>query len=57
MEFDINTLRGLLTAVLMFAFIGMVFWAYSGKRKQDFEEAAALPLSDEHPAERAGKRS
>jgi len=57
MEFDINTLRGLITAVLMFAFIGMVFWAYSAKRKQDFAEAAALPLDDEHPAERTGNRS
>lgn len=44
---DINTLRGILTAVLMVAFIGMVFWAYSRKRKADFDEAARLPLEDD----------
>ena len=45
---DINTLRGILTAVLMVAFIGMVFWAYSRKRKADFDEAARLPLEDDN---------
>lgn len=51
MEFDINTVRGLITAVLLMAFIGMVFWAYSGKRRQDFAEAADLPLAELTPAE------
>jgi len=49
MGFDINTIRGLITIVLLFSFIGMVFWAYSSKRKNDFSEAAALPLDDEQP--------
>ncbi len=43
---DINTARGLITLVLLVAFIGMVFWAYSGKRRRDFAEAARLPLED-----------
>jgi cytochrome c oxidase cbb3-type subunit 4 len=47
MDFDINTIRGLITTVLLFSFLGMVFWAYSSKRKGDFSEAAALPLADE----------
>ncbi|HFL2859659.1 TPA: cbb3-type cytochrome oxidase subunit 3, partial [Pseudomonas aeruginosa] len=29
---DIGTLRGLGTVVIMVAFIGLVIWAYSGKR-------------------------
>jgi len=44
---DINDLRGLSTAFLMFAFIGLCFWAYSKKRKKSFDEAANLPFADE----------
>lgn len=41
---DIGTFRGMLTAVLMVLFIALVFWAYSRRRKEDFEAAARLPL-------------
>ena len=44
---DINDLRSLSTVLVMIAFIGVVFWAYSGKRKKDFDEAANLPFADE----------
>jgi cytochrome c oxidase cbb3-type subunit 4 len=44
---DINDLRGLSTALLMIAFIGLCFWAYSSKRKKTFDEAANLPFADE----------
>ncbi len=44
---DINDLRGLSTALLMLAFIGLCFWAYSRKRKKTFDEAANLPFADE----------
>lgn len=44
---DIGTLRGLGTLIIFVAFIGLVFWAYSGKRKDHFAEAALLPFSDE----------
>ena len=44
---DINDLRGLSTAFLMIAFIGMCCWAYSKKRKRAFDEAANLPFADE----------
>ena len=57
MELDINTFRGLTTVVLMIAFIGMVRWAYSAKRKQDFTEAANLALGDETPAERVENKA
>lgn len=45
---DINTLRGLITLFLLLAFIGLCFWAYSSRRKQDFDEAANLPFADDH---------
>ena len=44
---DIGTLRGLGTLIIFVAFIGLVFWAYSSKRKESFAEAALLPFSDE----------
>lgn len=56
MEFDINTIRGLITAVLLVSFIGMVFWVYSSKRKQDFADAAALPLADDQPSSKGDKQ-
>ena len=50
---DINTLRGLSTLFLLVTFLALVFWAYSGKRKKEFDEAANLPFADE-PQKRAG---
>ncbi|MFC1578800.1 cbb3-type cytochrome oxidase subunit 3 [Pseudomonadota bacterium] len=44
---DINDLRGLSTAFVFVAFIGLCFWAYSSKRKKTFDEAANLPFADE----------
>ena len=43
---DINTVRGLITAVLLFAFIALCFWAWSRKRKPEFDAAAQIPLHD-----------
>ena len=44
---DINDLRGISTAILLVAFIALIFWAYSKKRKQSFDEAANLPFADD----------
>jgi len=44
---DINTLRGISTLLMLVAFIGVVIWAYSGRRKQSFDEAAQLPFADD----------
>ncbi|MFU8895662.1 MAG: cbb3-type cytochrome oxidase subunit 3 [Gammaproteobacteria bacterium] len=35
------------TLLLMAAFIGIVFWAWSGRRRKDFNEAANLPLEED----------
>lgn len=35
------------TVILFVIFIGIVFWAYSNKRKKDFDEAANLALDEE----------
>ncbi|MDP5052584.1 MAG: cbb3-type cytochrome c oxidase subunit 3 [Congregibacter sp.] len=44
---DINDLRGISTAFLLFAFIALVVWAYSSKQKKEFDEAANLPFADD----------
>jgi cytochrome c oxidase cbb3-type subunit 4 len=44
---DINDFRGLLTAVTLFAFVGLWIWAWSSRRKTDFEASAALPLEED----------
>lgn len=48
---DINDLRSLFTVVMFAMFLAIVWWAYSGKRKQAFEEAALLPFTDDEPVE------
>lgn len=44
---DINDLRGISTVFIMIAFIGVCIWAYSKKRKKEFDDAANLPFADE----------
>ena len=44
---DINDLRGLSTLFMLVAFIGLVLWAYSSKRKKSFDDAANLPFADD----------
>ncbi|MCE8016380.1 cbb3-type cytochrome c oxidase subunit 3 [Halomonas sp. MCCC 1A17488] len=44
---DTGTFRGIITGLLIIAFLGIVWWAYSRRRKPDFDEAAQLPFADE----------
>lgn len=46
MIFDLGTLRGIATLVLLIAFIGICIWAYSPGRKKNFEQASRLPFAD-----------
>ncbi|MFK8014469.1 MAG: cbb3-type cytochrome oxidase subunit 3 [Gammaproteobacteria bacterium] len=46
---DIGVIRGVLTAIVFAAFMGLVFWAYSGRRESEFGAAAQLPLEDDTP--------
>jgi cytochrome c oxidase cbb3-type subunit 4 len=39
--------RGLFTVFMFLAFIGVFFWAWSSRRKNDFNEAANLPLEQD----------
>lgn len=46
---DAGILRGLYTLFMFVAFIGIVWWAWSARRKQDFDAAANLPLESDRP--------
>ncbi|MDN6180975.1 MAG: cbb3-type cytochrome c oxidase subunit 3 [Halomonas subglaciescola] len=39
--------QGVVTLVLIIAFLGITWWAYSKRRRKDFDEAANLPFDDE----------
>lgn len=47
LDVDINTLRAAITVLSLMAFVGIVIWAYSGRRAEDFERAARLPLEQD----------
>ena len=57
---ELDALRSIITVLAFAAFVGVVAWAYSRRRKRDFEHAASLPFVDdelEGPAARdAGAR-
>ena len=44
---DINDFRGLITAITFIAFVGICVWAWSSKRKADFDAVSRLPLEEE----------
>jgi cytochrome c oxidase cbb3-type subunit 4 len=48
-------LQGLGTVIAMLAFIGVVAWAYSRRRKGDFDAAARLPLEEDDGTPRGRK--
>ena len=47
MDIDINTLRAVVTTLLLVAFIGIAVWAYSKPNRARLEEAARLALHDD----------
>ena len=40
-----NDLRVVLTVVSFLVFVGIAVWAFSRRRKRDFDEAARLPFT------------
>jgi len=55
---DENLIQVVWTLVVLVLFVGIVIWAWSGKRKQDFTEAANIPFNeDDMPAENTSKEN
>lgn len=44
-----SLLHSIWTIAVFAIFIGIVLWAYSSRRKKDFDEAARLALDDDKP--------
>lgn len=47
---NLATIHSLWTVLLMILFLGIVVWAYSSRRKKQFDAAARMPLEDEDAA-------
>ncbi|KPK37671.1 MAG: hypothetical protein AMJ69_10730 [Gammaproteobacteria bacterium SG8_47] len=43
---DMFDLRAWYTVVMFLVFVGIVVWAWSTKRREDFSEAANLPFNE-----------
>lgn len=50
---DLTTVRIVIEIMAFAAFCGIVLWAWSGRRRAEFERAAQLPF-DAHDEPRAG---
>ena len=45
-------ISGIVTAVLLACFLGGWIWAWSPKRRHEFDEAAKLPLDEDQESSR-----
>jgi cytochrome c oxidase cbb3-type subunit 4 len=52
-----SDLSSVMTVVMMAVFVGIVLWAWSGKRHADFEAAARVPLEDDLPADQIRRQA
>ncbi len=50
---DINELRGLATVIVMAAFLGIFWWVFIHKKKEDYHDAEQLPFADEKDENKA----
>lgn len=48
---DLGAISGVITAILLVAFIGIVLWAWSSKRREQFDAMARMPLDSESTGE------
>ena len=55
---DYSLMQSIWTLVVLVLFVGIVIWAWSGKRKQEFDEAANIPFDeDDRPAATTSKEN
>jgi cytochrome c oxidase cbb3-type subunit 4 len=48
--------RSIVTLVSLLTFLGIVWWAYSGRRTAAFTDAAHLPFADDEAGRKAGAK-
>ena len=47
-----GTLSGIVTAILIVLFLGVCVWAYSARRREQFNKAAQMPLEEDSEVRR-----
>ncbi len=48
---DLGEVRGWITPLTMCCFLGICWWAYTGKNRERFEKDALLPFLDDESSE------
>lgn len=48
MIMDYGLLQGIWTILVMIFFLGVVVWAWSRKRKKEFDDAAMIPFREDN---------
>ncbi|HWA12962.1 MAG TPA: cbb3-type cytochrome c oxidase subunit 3 [Burkholderiales bacterium] len=56
MDIGLNELRTAVTVAAFLTFLGIIAWAYSGRRRNHYEQAARMALEDD-PAETAKEQA
>lgn len=44
---DVATIQSIWTVLVTIIFVGIVLWAWNGKRKEIFDKASMIPLEDD----------
>jgi len=50
---ELNVLRSVMTLISFLVFLGIVVWAWKGRRREAFDAAAQLPFVDDEPSDAA----
>ena len=53
---DASILQSAWTVIAFVIFVVVVFWAWSGRRKKDFDEAARMALDDDKAVSKEQQR-
>lgn len=53
----LNELRSIITVVAFVTFLGIVLWAWSGRRRSAFAQAARIPLDDNDVPQENGEQA
>ena len=54
---DFVTLSSIMTVLSFATFMGIALWAYSGKAKESFDEAARLPFAEDEAAAESARET
>jgi cytochrome c oxidase cbb3-type subunit 4 len=53
---DQATIGSIFTVIVFVSFVGVLIWAFSGRNKKNFDEAANLPFADEEQEQQSSTK-